>query len=120
MKISEMTNDQAAKALIRLSVPLSRICDDEELATMFKDISNMRDLGLVRAIGKMIPGFVAYALEKHRADFYDVIGALDGKSIEQVAKMNFLSTVKLFKESYDEVLKDFFSSSAPVVKASGE
>ena len=28
MKISEMTNDQAVDALIRLTVPVSNICDD--------------------------------------------------------------------------------------------
>ena len=120
MKISEMTNDQAAKALIRLAEPFSRICDDEELVSIMKEISNMRDLGLVRAVGRTIPKFVAYALGKHREDFYDVIGALCEKSIKQVSEMNFIETVKIVQESYDEVLNGFFSFSAQSIKASGE
>lgn len=120
MKISEMTNDQAAEALVRMSGPVGRICDDEEMVTMLDQISKMKDLGLVRAIGQMLPKLTAYALKKHKEDVYEIIGALDDKPTAKVAKMPFVETVKLLQDSYDDVLRDFFTRSAPAVKTSEE
>lgn len=114
MKISEMTNDQAAKALIRMSEPVSRICDDEELIAMFTEFKNMESIGLVRAVGRILPKFTLYALERHKNDFYEVIGALSDKSAAAVAKMNFPETVKLVRDSYDDILRDFFTRSGIV------
>lgn len=112
MKISQMNNNQAADALVRIADPMGRICDDEELVDMLDTFSNLKNVGFIAAIGRMLPRIVAYALKKHREDMYEIIGALDGKTSEEVAKMNFVETVKLVKDSYDDILKDFFISSA--------
>lgn len=114
MKISKMNNNQAADALVRIAGPMGRICDDEELVSMLDSFSKMKNVGLIAAIGRMLPQFVAYALKKHREDLYEIIGSLDGKTQAEVAKMNFVETVKLVKDSYDDILKDFFISSAVV------
>lgn len=118
MKISEMTNDQAADVLIRIAEPVGNICDDDELVSMLDELSKMNNLGLIRAVGKMLPKFVAYALKKHRADLYEIVGALDGKTASAVAKMNFAETVNVARESYDEILRDFFTHSAVAGKMS--
>ena len=43
MKISEMTNDQAADVLIRLSVPLGNICEDEETIGIIEKYKSMEN-----------------------------------------------------------------------------
>lgn len=117
MKISEMNNDQAAECLIRIAEPVSNLCDDEDLVTMLDEFSKMNDLGIVRAIGRMLPKLVTYVLKKHKKDFYEIIGALDGRPTREVAQMPFMDTVKLVQDSYDDVLRDFFTRSAAAGKA---
>ena len=119
MKISEMTNEQAADALVRIAEPVSNLCDDDDLVKMLDDFSKMNDLGLVRAFGQMLPKLMGYALKKHRNDLYEIIGALDMRPTAEVAKMPFLDTVRLVQESYDTILKDFFTHSAVAEKVNG-
>lgn len=118
MKISEMDNNQAADALVRIAEPVGNICDDEDFISIWKEINGMKksDVNVVRAFGRSLPMFVGYALKKHRDDFFEIIGALDGKSKAAVAKMNFAETVKLVRDSYDDILAGFFTRSAPAEK----
>lgn len=111
MKLSMMTNDQAAEAIIRISEPMSNLCDDEELVSMLGDFSKMENMGIVRAVGKLLPRLTAYALKKHKKDVYEIIGALHSVPTETVPNMNFVETLKIVQESYDDVLKDFFTHS---------
>ena len=120
MKISEMTNAQAADALIRLSVPFGNICDDEQMVKLIDEAKGMSKLPFVQTIGKLMPKMVAYALKEHRDDMYEIIGALTDQKPEDVAKMNFLETINVFRESYDEVLKGFFTSSARQIKKTAD
>ena len=110
MKLSMMTNDQAADALVRLSAPIGNICDDEEITVISQKYRDMKDVENIRALGRLLPEITAYALKKHKADFYEIIGVLVGKTKDEVAKMTFADTLKAVKESYDEVLRDFFIS----------
>ncbi len=116
MKISEMNNDQAAEALIRLSVPFGNICDDEKMVEMIDKYTKSKDIPAIRTIGKLLPDFVAYALKTHKKDLYEIIGALTEQTQEKVAKMNFMETIKVFRDSYDEVLNGFFTSSVNRMK----
>lgn len=111
MKISEMTNDQAAEALIRLSVPFGNICDDEEAIKIIDEYKGMGDIPLISSIGKLMPNIAAYMFKTHKRDLYEIVGALTQKKAEAVAKMNFFETIKILKGSYDEVLQGFFTSS---------
>lgn len=120
MKISEMTNDQATEALIRLSVPFGNICDDDKITEMIDKYNNSKDMPLIRTVGKLLPEFIAYAMKTHRDDLYEIVGALTDKKTEQVAKMNFFETIKVIRDSYDEVLKDFFTSSVGQMKKTEE
>lgn len=118
MKISQMNNDQAADALVRIAEPVGNICDDEDFVAMLDEVSKMRDIGVIMAVGKMLPRFVGYALKKHRHDLYEIIGALDGKPADSVGKMNFAQTVQMVQDSYDDILKGFFTRSAAAEKMS--
>lgn len=116
MKISEMTNDQAAEAMIRLAVPFGNICEDEEAVKLVDEFKDMSNTPVIQTIGKMLPKFVAYMLKSHKKDLYEIVGALTAQNADAVAKMNFIETLKVVKDSYDEVLGSFFQSSVTQAK----
>ena len=112
MKISEMTNNQAADALVRLSVPFENICNDEETLKLIDEFrTSGDDIPLTQMVGKFIPQIVANMLGTHRNDLYEIVGALTFRTLEDVSNMNFLETVKVIRDSYDEVMEGFFTSS---------
>ncbi len=120
MKISEMNNDQAMEAVIRISTPISNLCDDPEMMELMDDLQKLGDMSLFDAIGKMLPRIVAYALKKHKNDLYEIIGALQMVPMAQVGKMNFAETIKMLRESYDDVLAGFFTDSVRSIKDKGK
>lgn len=111
MKISEMTNEQAAEAIIRLADPIGNLCDDEDIANIFNEVNNLKEVPLVQSIGRMLPKFILYGFKKHLDDLYEIVGALTMQPTSKVAKMNFVETVQVVKDSYDEVLAGFFTRS---------
>lgn len=120
MKISEMTCDQATVAMIRISGPISAICDDEEALGLIDEIQKMSkknpDMHPVRQIAKFLPKIVTFGLAKHKADLYEIVGALTETPVGQVGKMNFMQMLNAVKDSYDDVLAGFFTRSGVVTK----
>ena len=119
MKISEMTNDQAAVAMVRLSGPFARICEDDEMLALIDEIQTMRGgskLPVVKAVGTLLPKFVTFGLAKHKDDLYEIVGALLMEPAGKVGSMNFVQTVNAVKESYDDVLVSFFTQYAQVTQ----
>lgn len=120
MKISEMTNDQATDAMVRISAAFGFICEDEEMLGLIDEMQNMGNTPIINAIPKILPKFASLAFRKHKDSLYEIIGALCQKTKKDVGKMNFKETIALVKESYDDILKDFFTSSVPSPKKNGE
>ena len=121
MKISEMNNEQAADALIRLAAPLGNICDDEEMVAMIDEYGKNDKLPFIQTVGRLLPKAITYALKTHKEDMYEIVGALTFQTKEEVAKMNFFDTIKAVRDSYDEVFAGFFTLSAkPEKKTGGE
>ena len=111
MKISEMTMDQATDAIVRMSKPVSNIMKDSEIESILKDFmaSKGKDTNL-NVFANLLPMVVAIALETHREDLYEVIGALEQKPAAKIGKTNFLSVVKILRDSVDSDLLDFLKS----------
>ncbi len=120
MKISEMTNDMAAQALIRLSEPISNICDDNDMLKLLDEVQGMKDEVAIRAIARLIPKFVAFGIAKHKKDLYEIVGALMMEPTAKVGSMNFVQTIQAVKDSYDDVLASFFTHSVKETKNSAE
>ena len=118
MKISEMNNEQAADALVKLAEPLGNICGDEEMLQLIEKMKDAQDGPVFTIISDILPKFVLCALQKHRADLYAIIGALTMKPVAEVARMNFKATVDTIKGSYDDIIRDFFTSSVPATMKS--
>jgi len=107
-----MNNEQAANAILRLSVPFGNICDDEEMIGLIKKYQDLaKDSPMIKVIGKILPELAMYAFKSHKDDLFEIVGALTNQTQAQVSKMSFVMTIKILRDSYDEVLKDFFTSS---------
>lgn len=122
MKISEMNNDQATEAMIRIAEPFRSICDDDDLKDILERMARMRNeegTPVIKAVGNLIPDFIKCALKKHKQDLYEIIGALGGIPTAEVGKMNFKQTIQLVKDSYDDTLRDFFTQSTPSTETTG-
>lgn len=111
MKISEMTNDQATDAIIRIAPAISNICDDDDMLSVIDELGKLGEMNLLTAVGKILPKVTTLALKTHKNDLYEIIGALQMKPAAVVGKMNFAETIKAVKESYDDILAGFFTDS---------
>lgn len=120
MKISEMNNDQATDALIRISGPFESICCDDEVKEALDEISKMGNEPMIKAVGRIIPFATGLLLKKHKRDLYEIISALTMKPLSAVGKMNFKETVETLQESYDDILRDFFTRTALVRRISAK
>lgn len=111
MKISEMTNEQAADLMVRLSAPVGNICDDEKITNMIKEYQATEEMPVVKVIGKFLPQIAACALKDHKNDLFEIVGALTFQTRDKAAKMRFIDTVKVIREAVeDEELVGFFTS----------
>lgn len=118
MKISEMTNDQATEAMIRLSGPISAICDDDDFIAFWEKVKEKGEvvggkpmLYQLRALAALIPDFVLLGLKKHKKDLYEIVGALLMVPSGRVGGMNVVETIKAVRDSYDDILASFFTRS---------
>lgn len=110
MKISQMSTEQGANVLVRIAEPVSNIMDDSRVADLLKEISEMKDVPYIKVFASIVPKIVPLALESHREDVFEIVGALDNKSVSEVKKQNVLKTIKVIQESVDKDLLDFFGS----------
>lgn len=111
MKISEMTFDQGAAAMLRLTGPITNICDDEQLAEALKTFVEQRRLPNLKSYGTLLPKLVELALKNHREDLYEIIETLLGIPKAKIGQGNFVKIINGLRDSWDEVLRDFFTRS---------
>lgn len=111
MKISQLTADQAADALARLTQPISNIIDDEDVSELVTEFASSKDKAPLKIISSLLPKVVPLAIRKHRRDLYEIVGVLAQKPTAEVGKMTVLEIMTTFRESVDQDLMDFFKSS---------
>lgn len=109
MRISEMNNDMAMDAMVRISGALNIVMEDTEVRQLIEDLGGEKGGGLTLwdAVTKYMPRIVAIAAKRHRDSLYEIVGALNQKDAKQVGAMNFRETVALIQENWSE-LRDFF------------
>lgn len=108
VRISEMTNDQAADALVKIAPAIENILKDEATKPMLEKLAGAQGMEPLKVVATILPEAVAFCMKEHKDDLYAVVAALTQKTKAQVGKMNFLTTVKELKESIDEDLVGFF------------
>lgn len=110
MKISEMTTDQAADVLVRIVDPISNIIHDEGLVEVLEKLAKADSSSPVKFIAANLAPVTTIALKAHRADVFEIVAALSGKSVEAVAGQKITETIKDIVDSWDAELVDFFES----------
>lgn len=118
MNINEMSMDQASDAMLRISNALGFILEDEEVTTLLDDLGKSESSSPMMWIPKYLPRIANAALQRHKDDVYEIIGALSQQDKKAVGKMNFLQAVALLKENW-EVLTGFFTSSEVSAQTNG-
>ena len=111
MKISEMTNEQAADAMVKLAQPMANLLEDKETLRLLEQMQNPNAEGGISYFAWVIPKIVPFLMKDHKSDVYAIVAALTMKPISAVGKMNFMETVKELRESIDEDFIAFFKSS---------
>ena len=115
MKISEMRTDSATDVLCEIVPYINDIASDEKLLAEIKR-KVVPDKELTRAeylaIGvEKINNIVPILLKDKKNDIYGIIGALNDKTIGEIADQPFLVTLKQIQEIIkDKDLIDFFAS----------
>lgn len=118
MKISQMSTAQAAKAMLQMMEPVQNILKDEKLLPAINTLMNMGNVESV--IAYALKEVFPLLLDAHAKDAYAIIGALNGKSADVIAKQNILKTIEEIKDCFDQDLIDFFKSSGAAQKTAGE
>lgn len=110
MKISEMSTNKAADAIVRISAHLSNILDDGEMMEVIKTTASTGTENAMNGWANLLTKVVPICLEKHRNDLFSIVAVLDNKTAEQVGEMKLIKTLNILKESVDKELLDFFGS----------
>lgn len=109
MKISQMTTEQAADVLIRIAEPVANIMHDEDSIKVLENLANGNDKPLA-FIADNLPVVVSVLVKAHRADVYEIVGALSGKPADEIASQKFTQTILDIRDCADKELVDFFGS----------
>lgn len=112
MKISMMNTEQAADALVRMAQPVANILDDKDVDPILQEFSESEDKSMTKLAACFIPKIVPLALKTHRDDVFEIVGALEGLSADEVRKLPILKTMAIVRESFDKDLIDFFNFTA--------
>ena len=121
MKISQMNNDQAADAMIKLAQPISNLMEDKETADLLKELTETtQEEGGIAYFGKVLPKIVSFCMKNHKDDVFAIVAALMMVPVGNVGKMNFLDTIKELRESIDEDFIGFFRQSGEVISKPGK
>lgn len=115
MKLSELSTDRATDVLCELTPYITNILSDEALlselrtAVDFKEANTLAEKMALTA-GK-ITNIIPILLKNRKSDVFGILGALNEKSVEEIAKQNFINTMKQIKDiAKDKELLDFFKS----------
>ena len=109
MKLSEMTTEQLADALVALAGPMGRIARDEALNKALARLDKRRSGTALEQLAAVIEPLIPALLTRHREDTYRVLAALLGKSPEAIAAQSAALTIREARACFDGELRDFFS-----------
>lgn len=111
MKLSQMTTDQAANILLLVTPDIGAIMQDETLIEKFTNQTTEPGKATETGI-KIFMDLLPILLTKYRKNIYNIIGALNEKTAEEVAEQSLKETIAEITEIFnDEDLLSFFTPS---------
>ena len=112
MKLSEMSTEKLADALVRMVEPAREIVEDAEFIEKLKQMAADRTAKTqLENIAGMAFLVVPLLLERHRSATYTILSALTGKTVKQIAAQPGMQTLREARDSVDQELLDFFGLS---------
>lgn len=115
MRLSALSTDRATDVLCEIAPLATNIMTDVELvdelktAVDFKGANTMAEK--LTLIGGKLAKILPILLKKRKADLFGILGALNEKSVDEIAKQNIIVTMKQVRDiSKDKELLDFFKS----------
>ena len=120
MALKDLTTNQAADILVRLSAPMSNIATDEKIMeTVGKsmDTTGMTKVGRNIEALKRVFTSIPLLLGTHKSDVFEIVAIVKGKTAQDVAEQPITVTLSEIKEiTKDKDLLDFFSEFGPGAK----
>lgn len=119
MKLSQLTTDQLADVLLRLTPPLCRILRDEQTLAALDELSftGLDAQPPMLAAARLWEKLVPLLLEKHAADFYEALSVLTGKAAAEMRQQPGLTTLTDLMSVWDSQLASFFSCAGSAEQA---
>lgn len=108
MKLSEMSTDKAADALVRIAEPAAEIVNDERVFAVFTGAGELKDASAQQQIAYLLREVAPLLLRDHRRAVYTVLSVMTGKSEKQIGEQPIGETIKDIRESVDGELLGFF------------
>lgn len=112
MKLSEMTTEQAAQALVKIADPIERMMSDEKLETAFVNFANLYKSNptVIKLTGEVLGKLVPTLLKEHAEDLYQVVSAMTGKTTAEVRKEKLTTFIRDCMDFVDKDFIDFFQN----------
>lgn len=115
MKLSKMATDQVADALLIITPEIEILMNDTELHQIYNNRQKSEDIETAKKLGfSLFVQMATYLLKKHRKTTWNILGAINQSSHEEIGKQPFLKTLQQVIEIFnDKDLMSFFTSFAP-------
>lgn len=118
MKLSEMTNKEAFKAISKLIPIAKEIAKDEELLNIWyrkldltlggteQDHKKEKAVYVIDKFGDLIP----YLLEHHEKNIFKILAILNGKTVSEITNQSFMATLGQINDAMnDSALQQLFT-----------
>ena len=115
MKISEISTERAMDVLCELMPYVTNIITDETLVAELKEAIDFKEANtmaekIALTAGK-ITKIIPILLKNRKNDVFGIVGVLNEKTIDEIAKQNIIVTMKQIRDiAKDKELLDFFKS----------
>lgn len=117
MKLSEMTAEQTFDVVVTITPHIMNIIQREEVKELIKkadikkeDVQEVLEAGYMATVSKVTP-FVKLIFKDSKEDIFAILGAINGMTIEEVRKVNFIKLIKMVADLImDKELVEVFTS----------
>lgn len=115
MKISEISTERAMDVLCELTPYVTNIVTDETLVAELKEAIDFKEANTmaekIALTAEKITKIIPIILKNRKNDVFGIVGVLNGKTIDEIAKQNIIVTMKQIRDiAKDKELLDFFKS----------